>query len=364
MASLHSLSSYLYELPESLIAQQPVHPRDASRLLVVHRKEGRWEHRQFRDLPEYLTADDLMVLNNTRVLKARLLGRRKIPGRIGEESLGGRVEFVLLEDRAADFGNPNVWEGLFHASAKSLPGFEFVVPTPEGQTLVGKVIRSASESPVGTVIVEFNRDPVQSGAGELPLPHYMNRKAVVADEESYQTVYSKELGSAAAPTAGLHFTADILNKIKSKGIKTEEVTLHVGLGTFRPVKAQDVREHRMHEERYFITDQTAESVTCWKNEGRRILAVGTTSVRTLESAWNPELKMLQSGEQRTSIFIYPGSHSFQVVDRLLTNFHLPGSTLLMLVSAFAGRELILAAYEDAVQQKYRFFSYGDAMLVL
>lgn len=351
------LSSYSYDLPESLIAQKPVYPRDQSRLLVVHRKQGRWEHRQFKDLPEYLTPEDLMILNNTRVIKARLNGKRRGGG-------GGKVEFVLLEECSQHFGQPYVWEGLFRASGRSLPGFEFEVTTPDGKGLVGRVLRGASESPVGTVIVAFNRDPIVSGAGELPLPHYMNRQAVKTDDESYQTVYSKELGSAAAPTAGLHFTQEILDQIKSKGVRTEEVTLHVGLGTFRPVKVQDVREHQMHDERYLISNSVANAVTQWKHEGRRIFAVGTTSVRTLESAWDIEKKVLRPGEHRTSIFIYPGSHRFRVVDRLLTNFHLPGSTLLMLVCAFAERDLILAAYQDAVKEKYRFFSYGDAMLVL
>ena len=361
------LNSYQYDLPESLIAKRPAEPRDSSRLLVIHRKEGRWEHRHFKNLPDYINSRDLVVLNNTQVLKARFRGNRvKLETRgqeLGASSLGGRVEFVLLENK----GTPYLWEGLIKASARALPGVEFQIQTPDGKGLRGKIIHGSNESPSGTVVVEFNRDPVESGAGEIPLPHYMSREAEASDDTEYQTVYAKELGSAAAPTAGLHFTGDILERMKAKGARLEEVTLHTGLGTFRPVKTQDVRQHTMHEERYFISSQVAGSVTEWKAAGNRVLAIGTTSVRTLESAWESSASgspRLRCGEQRTSIFIRPGSHQFQVVDRLLTNFHLPGSTLIMLVSAFAGHELIMAAYGDAVQEKYRFFSYGDAMLIL
>jgi S-adenosylmethionine:tRNA ribosyltransferase-isomerase len=302
------------------------------------------------------------VANDTRVLKARLLGRRP--------ETGGKVEFVLLEEKA-----PRVWEGLFHASAKYVPGVRFEIPTPDGRGLQGVLVRGSAESEQGTVEAEFDRDPVESGAGELPLPLYIKRGntwggpaqnaggatgPTAQDEAAYQTVYSRELGSAAAPTAGLHFTPELISRLKSQGVDWAQVTLHVGLGTFRPVKAPDIREHRMHEERYEIPAETATKIRAAKKAGHPILGVGTTTVRTLESAGLE----LAPGPKRTSLFIYPGHHEFRVVDRMLTNFHLPKSTLLMMVSAFAGRELVLAAYADAVREKYRFFSYGDAMLII
>lgn len=356
--SLTDLASYHFDLPESLIAQDPVFPRDASRLFVLHRKEQRWEHRRFTDLPSYLDSHDRVVANNTRVLKARLLGNR-IREEKGQRVVGGRVEFVMLEELS-----PRVWEGLFHASAKYVAGLKFQIPTPDGHGLHGCIVRSSAESPSGNVIVEFDRDPIESGAGELPLPHYISRSALSDDELKYQTVFSKKLGSAAAPTAGLHFTPEVIEAIKNKGVPWNEITLHVGLGTFRPVKEADIRKHIMHEERYEIPTPVAQDVTRWKKEGGRVLAIGTTSVRTLESAWDQEREELRAGSSRTSIFIYPGHHQFRVVDRLLTNFHLPCSTLLMLVSAFAGKDFVLAAYQEAVREKYRFFSYGDAMLIL
>lgn len=353
-----SLDAYDYVLPDERIAQSPAEPRDSSRLLVVDRKRGRWEHHTFKNLPEYFDANDLLVANNTRVIKARLLGRRVLPS--GE--IGGHIEFVLLENLG-----PRRWEGLFKASAKYLPGLKFEVPALDGSKLRGELVHGSKEMPHGTVIAEFDRDPVEAGAGELPLPHYIRRGdagPVQADETSYQTLFAKKAGSAAAPTAGLHFTEQVWTDLKSKGAHWEEVTLNVGLGTFRPVKTTDIRKHLMHEERYEISEPVASRVTEAKRAGKRITAVGTTSVRTLESAWSSERRELSSGPGRTSIFIYPGGAEFQVVDRLLTNFHLPKSTLLMLVSAFAGRDLILAAYQEAVRKEYRFFSYGDAMLIL
>ena len=270
------------------------------------------------------------------------------------------MEFVLLEEQS-----PRVWEGLFHASAKYLPGFRFKIPTPDGIGLIGVLKRAASESPSGTVVAEFDRDPVQSGAGEIPLPHYIQRTAEKDDDTDYQTVYAKQAGSAAAPTAGLHFTKKTLADLSLRGVQWEEVTLNVGLGTFRPVKGADIRQHVMHEEKYEISESTSKRISDWKRQGKRVVAVGTTSVRTLESAWDREKLEIRSGISRTSLFISPAFGSqFQVVDRLLTNFHLPRSTLLMLVSAFAGRELMLAAYEEAIRSGYRFFSYGDAMLIL
>ncbi|OFZ55494.1 MAG: tRNA preQ1(34) S-adenosylmethionine ribosyltransferase-isomerase QueA [Bdellovibrionales bacterium RIFOXYC1_FULL_54_43] len=361
---LNSLAAYDYELPERLIAQEPAMPRDSSRLLVVDRARGVWEHRSFRDFPSYFDSNDLLVANNTKVMKARLLGRRlkQDPGHLYPVK-GGKVEFVLLEKIAGH--GPHVWEGLFRASARYNPGLRFEIITPDGQCLRGVLVRGSSESPHGTVWAEFDRDPVESGAGEIPLPHYISRGSTKTDEAGYQTVYAKHIGSAAAPTAGLHFTNEIMRALAERSVSWAEVTLHVGLGTFRPVKSNDIRDHVMHEERYEISSEVAGSVRRAKADGKRVVAIGTTSVRTLESAWKP--RGLEPGVGRTSLFIWPGrpgGHPFHVVDRMLTNFHLPRSTLLMLVCAFAGRDLILAAYREAVAQEYRFFSYGDAMLIL
>jgi S-adenosylmethionine:tRNA ribosyltransferase-isomerase len=356
---LFSINAYDFALPEELIAQQPASPRDSSRLLVVDRARGKWEHRVFTDLPDYLDSRDLLVANNTRVIKARLLGRR-LKQEAGIWVAGGRVEFVMLEEVA-----PRTWEGLFKASATYVPGLRFEIPTPDGQGLRGTLVRGSKDSPHGTVVAEFDRDPVESGAGELPLPHYIRREPGAQDDSSYQTLYAKRAGSAAAPTAGLHFTDRVMSRLREKGVGWEEVTLDVGLGTFRPVKVSDIRQHAMHDERYEISTEAASHLNAAKQQGRRIVAVGTTSVRTLESAWRAGQGSLKAGPGRTSIFIHPGAaQPFQVVDRLLTNFHLPKSTLLMLVAAFAGRELVLAAYQEAVRENYRFFSYGDAMLVL
>lgn len=365
--SLFSPDAYDFHLPEELIAQAPVSPRDSSRLLVVHRSDGRIEHRRFSDLPEYLDASDLIVANNSKVIPARLLGFRLLQQGDGEVR-GGKVEFLMLEQVG-----PLEWEGMFHASAKHKPGVRFEIPVPiKGphlpEPLIGELVRGASDSPSGTVVARFNRDPVTSGAGRMPLPPYIGRDVRPGDDEAeYQTVYAKEAGSAAAPTAGLHFTDGLRARLADKGVAWREVTLHVGLGTFRPVKATDVREHVMHEERFEVGEDTALEINARKRGGGRIVAVGTTAVRTLESAYDPATSAVQPGVRRTSLFIHPGkggAEQFRVVDRLITNFHLPKSTLLMLVSAFAGRELMLAAYNEAVRQKYRFFSYGDAMLIL
>jgi len=357
--SKFSVEDYDFSLPEQLIAQAPVEPRDHSRLLVLDRKTKTWEHRHFYDLPEYFNDQDVFVANNSKVIRARLLGRR-IREENGEKVLGGRVEFLLLEKKQS-----KTWEGLMHASAKYKVGFEFeVLYGHKEQWITGKVIEGSESSEWGTVIVEFDQDPTEVEAGDMPLPPYIHRRSNISDLKSYQTVYAKELGSAAAPTAGFHFTPDVLEKLKTKKSSWEEVTLHVGLGTFRPVKAQDIREHQMHEERYEVSSQTAESLLNAKKNNKRITAVGTTAVRTLESAWSVKDNQFKTGAQRTSIFLYPGAAEFHVVDRLLTNFHLPKSTLLMLVSAFADRDFILAAYQEAIAKKYRFFSYGDAMLIL
>jgi S-adenosylmethionine:tRNA ribosyltransferase-isomerase len=384
MSELTSLSAYDFHLPESQIAQFPVHPRDHSRLLVVHRESGRLEHRTFRDLPAYLDERDLLVANNTRVMRARLPGRR-ILSEAGEPlALGGKIEMLLLERPSAvdleryGLGGATAdafyWQGIFNSAARQLAGFRFAIPRSgggfhEGGYLAGEIVRGAKESPDGTVVARFREDPIAAGVGELPLPHYIKVSArpdgeECSDESAYQTVYAKETGSAAAPTAGLHFTDRVLDAVRARRAGWEEVTLHVGLGTFRPVKSEDIRAHHMHEERYFVGESTADRLTGHRREGGRVLAVGTTSVRTLESIYDAETRTYRAGTDATSIFIYPGGREIRAVDRLLTNFHLPKSTLLMLVSAFAGRDLMLGAYAEAVKEGYRFFSYGDAMLIL
>lgn len=354
-----SLDSYDFNLPERLIAQKPVEPRDSSRLLVVDRKSGTITHRFFRDLPEYLGSNDSLVLNNTRVIRARMKGHR----RLAEGKIGGEIEFVALEKIA-----PLTWEGLLRSSARQLTGMEIAIQDARENRapIHGALIRGSSESASGTVVVRFESDPVDAGYGNLPLPHYIEREGGLKpeDEESYQTVFAKQEGSAAAPTAGLHFTPAVFERLAEKGVCREEVTLHVGLGTFRPVKTSDIRSHAMHEERFFLDEGTAERIQSRLQSGGRVVAVGTTSVRTLESAWNAAQKKFQTGEQRTSLFIHPEGRGFQVVGAMLTNFHLPKSTLLMLVCAFAGRDLALRAYQEAVEREYRFFSYGDAMLIL
>ncbi|MCC7440509.1 MAG: tRNA preQ1(34) S-adenosylmethionine ribosyltransferase-isomerase QueA [Bdellovibrionales bacterium] len=351
----HDLSTYFFDLPDGLVATAPVEPRDASRLLVLDRVSGRVEHRMFRDLPGLLGEGNLCVANNSRVIPARLLGHR-----LGADGRpGGKIEFLLLEEI-----EPRVWEGLLRSSAKAGAGFRFAIPLPAGGALEAEVLRGSSDSEAGTVRARFQGDPLQPGIGSLPIPPYMRRAADARDEGSYQTVYARDPGSAAAPTAGLHFTPALLDRLRASGAHWNEVTLHVGLGTFRPVKTEDLRAHVMHEERYEIPAATAEAVTEAKRSGLRVCAVGTTSVRTLESAWNPERRELRAGPGRTRIFLRPeGGRGFQVVDRLITNFHLPGSTLLMLVCAFAGTEPTLAAYREAVRERYRFYSYGDAMLI-
>jgi S-adenosylmethionine:tRNA ribosyltransferase-isomerase len=385
MATSEDLSQYDFQLPEQQIAQVPAEPRDSSRLLVLHRREKRWEHRRFKDLPEYLDSKDRIVANNSRVMQARLVGYRirrqdeaqaQIQGRA--QVRGGRVECVLLEKIQPEKTGRHIWECLFHASAKACVGLQWEVPQvgrPERPPLRGQIVKgyadsSDGESPGGTVWVEWSEDPLESGAGELPLPPYIEKNsetspaaALELDQLRYQTVYAKYLGSAAAPTAGLHFTENTFADLKKRGVSWEEITLHVGLGTFKPVKCQNIAQHVMHSERYQIPPKTALAISQWKNQGGRILAVGTTSVRTLESSWDG--KALSSLEGKTALFIRPDAgFEFRVVDRLLTNFHLPRSTLLMLVCTFAGVELTLAAYQDAVREGYRFYSYGDAMLIL
>lgn len=336
-------SDYFYDLPEELIAQTPAEPRDSSRLLVYDRKTEKSGDRIFRDIKEYLRPGDVLVINNTKVLPARMYAYTKN---------GGRVEVLLLKRQ-----NYTDWEVLVRPGKKAKEGTELVVSEELSLTV-------RSRTPTGERIVEFHFDGVfediLSRVGQLPLPPYIHEK--LKDKDRYQTVYCKTDGSAAAPTAGLHFTKELLAEIKAMGVQVAEVLLHVGLGTFRPVKEEDLTHHVMHSEYYCVSEEAADIVNAAKREGRRVIAVGTTSVRTLETVAD-EKGMLRPCSGDTSIFIYP-PYKFKCVDALITNFHLPESTLIMLVSAFMGREQCLALYREAVEKKYRFFSFGDAMLIV
>ena len=335
---------FYFDLPEELIAQTPIAQRDASRLLVLDKESGAWEHKHFFDLPGYLRAGDCLILNNSRVLPARLLGHR-LPG-------GGVCEVLLLIDRG-----DNVWECLVRPGKKMRVGAK--VSFGEGE-LVGEVVE---ELPGGNRLVKFSYEgiflEVLDRLGKMPLPPYI--KAELQDRERYQTVYSKVNGSAAAPTAGLHFTPELLAQLKEMGVNIGYVTLHVGLGTFRPVKEDEITDHEMHSEYCVIPQETADLINETKRSGGRVICVGTTSCRTIES-WAGEDGTMKASAGWTNIFIYPG-YRFKVLDALVTNFHLPESTLIMLVSALAGREETLAAYEEAVKERYRFFSFGDAMFI-
>ena len=335
---------FYYDLPEELIAQTPIAQRDASRLLVLDKESGAWEHKHFFDLPSYLRAGDCLILNNSRVLPARLLGHR-LPG-------GGACEVLLLIDRGE-----NIWECLVRPGKKMRVGAK--VSFGEGE-LVGEVV---GELPGGNRLVKFSYEgiflEVLERLGKMPLPPYI--KAELQDRERYQTVYSKVNGSAAAPTAGLHFTPELLAQLKEMGVNIGYVTLHVGLGTFRPVKEDEITDHEMHSEYCVIPQETADLINETKRNGGRVICVGTTSCRTIES-WAGEDGTMRASAGWTNIFIYPG-YRFKVLDALVTNFHLPESTLIMLVSALAGREETLAAYEEAVKERYRFFSFGDAMFI-
>lgn len=335
-------SDFYYELPEELIAQTPIEPRDASRLLVYDRSTNTIEHKHFYDLPDYLHKGDVLVINNTRVLPARIYGVKAVTG--------AKVEF-LLHKRI----NLTDWEVLVKPAKKASVGAKFIF----SDKLSAEVIEYEGE---GLRKVRFTFDgvfeDVLSAIGEMPIPPYIHEK--LKEQERYQTVYAKENGSSAAPTAGLHFTPELLNKLRAMGVEIVEVLLHVGLGTFRPVKADDITEHKMHSEYYCVTQKAADEINAAKAEGRRIIAVGTTSVRVLESAFRDGKLHAESGE--TSIFIYP-PYKFKAVDALVTNFHLPESTLIMLISAFMGRENALKMYETAVKERYRFFSFGDACFI-
>lgn len=336
-------SDFWYDLPEELIAQTPAEPRDSSRLLVHHRDTKEIEHRIFRDITDYLKAGDVLVVNRTRVLPARIYARTVN---------GGAVEVLLLKRLALD-----EWEVLVRPGRKCRPGTHLVV----SEELALDVL-SVTES--GERIVKFVYDgtfeDILSRVGSMPLPPYIHEK--LSDPERYQTVYSRENGSAAAPTAGLHFTPGLLEKIRGKGVEIAEVLLHVGLGTFRPVKEENVLDHKMHSEYYEVSEEAADIVNRAKREGRRVICVGTTSVRTVETVADKD-GFLHACKGNTEIFIYP-PYRFKCVDALITNFHLPESTLLMLVSALCSREEVLHVYDVAVKERYRFFSFGDAMLIV
>ena len=336
------LSDFMYDLPEARIAQTPAEPRDHSRLMVLHRDSGEIEHRHFYDIVDYLNPGDCLVINETKVIPARLYGERPT---------GGAVEVLLLKQLG-----PKRWETLVRPGKKLRPGAQVIFG---GGRLTGRVVENTD---VGGRIVEFDCEGSFEAAldalGEMPLPPSIHEQ--LADRDRYQTVYAKQEGSAAAPTAGLHFTPELLERIRAKGVDIVPVLLHVGLGTFRPVKVENIEEHEMHSEYFEVTEEAARRVNAARERGSRVVAVGTTSVRTLESAAEDGRLMAKRGD--TNIFIKPG-YRWQLVDGLITNFHLPGSTLLMLVSALYDRERILAAYRTAVDMEYRFFSFGDAMFI-
>lgn len=338
------VTDFDYELPEELIAQHPVEPRDTSRLMLLDKVTGEVSHRaHFYDIVDEVSDGDVLVFNDTKVIPARLYGQR--------EGSGGKVEVLLLTPCGE-----NRWECLVKPGKKCPIGQVIVFD----ERLKGTVIDKTS---FGGRIVEFSCDGVFDDIiqeiGEMPLPPYIHEK--LEDKDRYQTVYADKKGSAAAPTAGLHFTPELLEKLRAKGVTLAFLTLHVGLGTFRPVSAEDIEDHEMHSEYYVVTEETANTINKARRDGKRIIAVGTTSVRTLESATGDD-GVLKAGHGWTKIFIYPG-YTYKMVDALITNFHLPQSTLLMLISALAGREHCLAAYKEAVKEKYRFFSFGDAMFI-
>ena len=337
-------SDFYYDLPKELIAQTPVTPRDSSRLLVLDRAGGSVEHRHFYDIIDYLREGDLLVANDSRVLPARIYGVK--------DETGARVEFLLLKQISG-----NRWETLCKPGKKAREGARFTF----GEGVLRATVAEVRDD--GNRVVDFDCDENFFAAldkiGQMPLPPYITEE--LKDKERYQTVYSHELGSAAAPTAGLHFTDELMERIRQKGVRIAYVTLHVGLGTFRPVKVEDVTKHKMHSEHYEIPEETARLINETKKKGGRVIAIGTTSCRTLESVAS-QYGGIKPCEGFTDIFIYPG-YEFKVLDGLVTNFHLPESTLIMLVSAFAGYDNVMNAYQIAVKEKYRFFSFGDAMMI-
>ena len=337
-------SDFYFELPEELIAQDPLADRSGSRLLMLHKETGETEHHIFREVIDYLMPGDCLVLNNTKVIPARLMGVR--------EGTGATIEVLLLKR-----GENDIWETLVKPGKKARPGT--IISFGDG-ILKGKVLDVVEE---GNRLIQFQYEgifeEILDRLGEMPLPPYITHK--LEDKSRYQTVYAKYEGSAAAPTAGLHFTKELLDAIEKKGVDIAYVTLHVGLGTFRPVKADNILEHHMHSEYYQITQEAADKINRAKENGKRVICVGTTSCRTVESAADENGRLSECCDN-TEIFIYPG-YQFKILDGLITNFHLPESTLVMLVSALAGREAVLNAYEEAIREKYRFFSFGDAMFI-
>ena len=338
------VKDFNFDLPQELIAQDPLEDRSSSRLLVLDKKTGKTQHRIFKDIVEYLRPGDCLVINDTKVIPARLFGVKK--------DTGAKIEVLLLKRREND-----IWETLVKPGKKAKPGT--VIDFGDG-ILTGTVIETVDD---GNRLIQFSYEgifeEILDRLGQMPLPPYITHK--LQDKNRYQTVYAKYEGSAAAPTAGLHFTKELLKQIEDMGVNIARVTLHVGLGTFRPVKVENVLEHHMHSEYYNVTETAAKMINDTKKNGGRIIAVGTTSTRTLESVAD-ENGIIHPGCGNTEIFIYPG-YKFKAIDCLITNFHLPESTLLMLVSALAGKEHIMAAYEEAVKEKYRFFSFGDAMFI-
>lgn len=337
-------SDFYFDLPEELIAQDPLADRSSSRMLMLNKETGEVEHHIFKEIIQYLNPGDCLVLNNTKVIPARLLGQR--------EETGGAVEVLLLKRREGD-----VWETLVKPGKKCKPGTRLVF----GEGLLhAEVLETVEE---GNRLIHFEYEgifeEILDKLGEMPLPPYITHK--LQDKNRYQTVYAKYEGSAAAPTAGLHFTKELLAEIEKKGVEVAYVTLHVGLGTFRPVKVDNILEHHMHSEYYQVSKEAADKINSTKANGGRVICVGTTSCRTVESAADDK-GLVQEGCDNTEIFIYPG-YRFKVLDALITNFHLPESTLVMLVSALAGREHVLSAYEEAIRERYRFFSFGDAMFI-
>ena len=335
-------SDFFYDLPQELIAQHPAEPRDSSRLMVLDKKTGAVKHDIFHNIAQYIEPGDCLILNDTKVLPARLYGTRVDTGSV--------VEFLLLNNKGDD-----IWEVITGPGKKARKGHRFTFH----DMLFAEIV---DVLPDGNRLAKFTYDGVffelLDKIGEMPLPHYITEK--LENNDRYQTVYARERGSAAAPTAGLHFTPELLDSLREKGVGVGFVTLHVGIGTFRPVSEENIEDHEMHKEWYTVSEETAKEVNAARAEGRRVIAVGTTSVRTLESAGQSGI--LESGSGWTQLYIYPG-YQWHMVDAIVTNFHLPESTLVMMMASFAGREHILAAYEEAVKQKYRFFSFGDAMFL-
>ncbi len=339
------LEEFNYNLPEELIAQIPIEKRDESRLMVLRKDKETIEHKTFKNIIDYLEEGDCIVRNNTKVIPARLYGKKET---------GANVEFVLLKHIGE-----NIWETIVKPGNKLKPGTKVIF----GDGILEATILDIMKD--GTRKVEFKYEgifnEILEKIGLMPLPPYIHER--LKDKERYQTVYAKYEGSAAAPTAGLHFTPELLKKIEEKGVKIANVTLHVGIGTFRPVKEENIEEHEMHKEHYYIKQEDVNKINETKRQGKKVIAVGTTSCRVLETVANPKTGMVEATEGDTQIYIYPG-YQFKCIDGLITNFHLPKSTLLMLVSALAGREYILHAYNEAVKERYRFFSFGDAMLII